>query len=61
VGIKITNQVESYDNPAKPSIRVHSHWCERDKVVLEVEGKSVTVIADDLIAAIKNATNTGAR
>ncbi len=56
--IKVTSQVESYDEPRKPSIKVHSHWVDSDRVVLEIEGITVTVIARDLKAAIDNATNT---
>lgn len=58
MSIKVTNEIPTYDEPQRPSIRVHSHWCHRDRVVLEVEGESVTVVAADLHAAVNNATNT---
>ena len=41
-----------------PSFLVISHWNEKNKVVFSVGGQTVTVIADDVIAAIKNATNS---
>lgn len=39
-------------------IEVASHWNESSKVVLVVDGKRLTVVASDLGAAIRNATNT---
>jgi len=39
-------------------IQVNSHWNRPALVVLVVDGKSFTVAADDLKAAIANATNT---
>ncbi len=41
-----------------PSIRVDSHWNRNDMVVLLVDGKSYSVVAKALIAAVNNATNT---
>ena len=38
---------------------VNSHWNYDDFVVLEFGGKKLTVDADNLMAAIQNATNTG--
>ena len=57
--IKVTCQVESYDEPARPSISVHSHWNIHRFVVLEVMGQTVTVKGNDLIAAINNCMNSG--
>jgi hypothetical protein len=50
--------VQTYDEPAKPSIRVHSHWNQRDRVVIEIVDFRVTVLAADIMAAVDNATNT---
>ena len=58
MSIKVTNEVQTYDEPAKPSIRVHSHWCHRDRVVIEIGDHKVTVIGADIKAAVDNATNT---
>ena len=44
-----------------PTITVSSHWNVRDWVVIEVEGKKFTVVANDLKDAVDNATNTGYR
>jgi hypothetical protein len=58
MSIKVTNEVQTYDEPAKPSIRVHSHWNQRDRVVIEIVDFRVTVLAADIMAAVDNATNT---
>lgn len=44
--------------PDAPHIAVSSHGSRASLVVLEIEGKRLTVAAADLDAAIKNATNT---
>ena len=60
--IKVINEVQVYDDvkfaTEKVVIKVHSHWNENRAVELEIDGKRYKVYADDLIAAIKNATNT---
>ena len=58
--VKVTCELQTYDDPAKPNVRVHSHWNVNDRVVIEVNGEKVTVIAKDIIAAIQNCTNTAA-
>lgn len=59
MAVKVTNELNSYDEPAKTSVLVHSHWNEPRKVVIEFRGgEKRTITADELIAAIKNATNT---
>ena len=40
------------------SISVSSHWNYSNWVVLKVGNRRLTVVARDLIEAIKNATNT---
>lgn len=57
--IKVTCEVQSYDDPTKQSMRVISHWNREEMVVLEFEGKEITVLARHLKAAIDNCTNTG--
>lgn len=57
--IKNTAQVEAYDEPAKPSIKVHSHWNRREMVVIEVGDEKITVLGEDLIKAINNCMNVG--
>ena len=57
--VKVTNELNSYDEPAKTSVLIHSHWNEPKKIVIEFRGgEKRTVVAEELIAAIKNATNT---
>lgn len=60
----VTTTVEVYEVDDKKveigstkEISVISHWNYGDRVILQVEGKSVTVIAKDLKLAIENATN----
>jgi len=57
--IKVTCRVETYNEPNDaPSVIVNSHWNENKKVTLEIDGKKFTVVASDMIEAIKNCTNT---
>lgn len=66
--IKVQNTVTVYEVDGKeiggingPTLSVKSHWLRPSLVVLEVDGKALTVVADDLRAAIANATNSGHR
>lgn len=61
--IKVKNEIKvceinnkEVDWP-KNSIQVLSHWNDDNKVVLVIDDKCYTVSANDLEAAIKNATN----
>ena len=65
--IQVSSVIYVYEEDGKPTsemsrdvIRlflVKSHWNETEKVIIHVDGKEWTVLADDLIAAVKNATN----
>ena len=63
--IKVVNEVEIYEigngveaaSGTKPLL-VQSHWNLPERVILKRGTMEITVLADDLIAAIKNATNT---
>lgn len=68
--LKVTNTVEAVEvggsevhtsiGQAAPVVTVQSHWNINRYVVLSLpEGKSVTVLARDLQAAVSNATNVG--
>jgi hypothetical protein len=59
MSIKVTSEVTTYDEPIKTSIRVLSHWCHHDRVIIEVGDCKATVLAADLKAAVDNATNKG--
>ena len=39
------------------SIEIKSHWTFRNFIVLDIFGKEITVVAEDLERAIQNATN----
>lgn len=39
------------------TVVVRNHWNEREKVVIEVGDLTLTVVADQMIKAIKNAQN----
>ncbi len=64
--IQVTNAVHVYEVDGVPTkvgdegavVEVNSHWNEAGMVVLVVGGKRMKVRADDLLAAVKNATNT---
>ncbi len=45
----------------RPFISVENHRVYDDRVVLVIDGKRMTVLSADLSAAIRNATNRGAR
>lgn len=63
--IKVTCEIPVYEvdgqAPAMsgPGLAVRSHWNDPRMVVIETpNGEKVTVVARDLEAAIRNATNT---
>lgn len=57
--IKTINEVPVYDLEGEGiTFTVKNHWNCSDKIVLMFENKEITVVANDLLAAIKNATNT---
>lgn len=66
--IKVRNEVRVYEldgadvtripiGEPRPEVVVESHRTYRDQIIITVEGKAVTVVAGDLLAAIRNATN----
>lgn len=63
--IKVRSDVKIYEvdgeetpGGEEPELGVLSHWNDRDMVVLIAEGKNVTVLAADLLAAVHNAQNS---
>lgn len=64
--ITVSNEVKIYEIDGKDvpivggdkKLLITSHWNERKKVNIQINGKKITVIADDLRIAIDNATNT---
>ena len=57
--IKVTCEVQSYDNSYKKNMQIHSHWNREEFIIVEIDGKQITVLASHLKAAIENCTNTG--
>ena len=63
--IDVVNEVKIYKingedtGPFETRLKVESHWNSCNFVVLNFKDTRITVTADDLLAAIKNATNKG--
>lgn len=53
-------KVREYPDDSGPyqTITIRNHWSYRDRIVIEIAGKEYTFIAEHLLLAIKNATNT---
>jgi len=62
--IKVTCEVKVYEKDGVScdteyhTILIYSHPIHDDRIQITYENGSVVVVADDLIAAIENATNT---
>ena len=57
--IKNTSQINTYNEPAKPSLKIHNHWNQREFVELEIEGERLVVSGLELKQAIDNCMNVG--
>jgi ribosomal protein L25 (general stress protein Ctc) len=60
--IDVENEVKIYKingdyNETDASLKVRNHWSDNDFITLEVDDKTITILAADLKAAIQNATN----
>ena len=62
--IQVKNEIRVYEVDDKdvgfkegPEFTVENHWNQTAYVVVSIDGKKYTVVAADLMAAIKNATN----
>ena len=51
--MKVTIEIKDCSNPVRPNIFVKSAWSDGNKAVLEVDGVQYTVIAEELISALK--------
>lgn len=49
----VTCEINDYSNPAQPRIKIHSDWCDGDKIEIEVDGKRYTVKGSEIISAIQ--------
>ena len=58
--IESINKVREYPDSSGPyqTLTIRNHWCYRDRVVLQIAEKEYTFVAEHLLLAIKNATNT---
>lgn len=56
--INVTNEVSTNDYPEKTAIRVYSHLHYDNLIIIEIGEEERIVDANDLKAAIVNATNT---
>lgn len=60
--IEITNKIKDYNDTrinSESIIEIKNDWSDNNFVILKVGEKSFKLLARDLEAAIKNATNTG--
>jgi ribosomal protein L25 (general stress protein Ctc) len=64
--IEVTNEIKVYEIDGKeikalnyPLMKIISHRNYDSRISIEIDGKTYTVIASDLRAAIANATNVG--
>ena len=62
--MKVENEIQIYERDGKElgvgmseSMKIKSHGIRRNFVVLEIDGKRITVVDSDLEKAIANATN----
>lgn len=61
--MKVTTEIRVYEinevdtGTEEVSILIESHWNLTDRVILRIGNTNYTVIAEDLIMAIKNAQN----
>lgn len=51
--MNVTCEINDYSNPSQPCIRVHDHWCDGNKVEIEVDGKRYIVKGSEIISAIQ--------
>lgn len=57
--VKVTCEVNTYNQPVKPSIRVHNHWNIKDYVELDIDGTRYVVCGKELKIAVDNCINVG--
>lgn len=57
--INVSNQVREYpdEDGMYHTMIIRNHWNYRDRVVLEIDGKSYVFIAQHIEMALRNATN----
>lgn len=53
--MKVTVEIKDYSQPKQQCIRVHNSWNDGEKVELQIGDQYYTVVAAELISAIKRA------
>lgn len=63
--IKVKNEVKVYEHNGEDIalledifVGIESHWNNKDKVVVVINGERYAVVAEDLLCAVTNATNS---
>ena len=56
--LKVSCQIETHNDEAKPSIKIHNHWNNNSLVELEINGERFAVKGNELKEAINNCMNT---
>lgn len=57
--VRVTCEVDTCNDTAKPSIRIHNHRNRNDCVELEVDGNRYVVSGKEMKIAIDNCMNAG--
>ena len=55
--LKVTTEINTYEESAPKKIKVLSHWNQNCFVLLDIDGVTVTIKGSDLIEAAKNCMN----
>lgn len=55
--VKVTCEINTCNEPSKPSIRIHSHWNRSRWVEIEVNGERIVVDGEELKTAVDNCMN----
>ena len=55
--MRVTCEIDTYSDTAKPSIRIHSHWNQQNYVEIEIGGERYTVDGNELKTAVTNCMN----
>lgn len=57
--INVVSEVREYPDETGPyhTMKIRNHWNWRDRVIIELDGKSYTFVAEHISKALANATN----
>ena len=54
---KLIGKIKKGDLSGKPEIYINSHWNDDELVVLVIGEQKITLNAEEVVAAVQNATN----